>query len=730
VIVNGCDDNCALVAVDYDDEVYTIEDTACFKVIRTWIIIDWCQYDPLATKTYDGDNPNEVTAGRWEFVQSIVVRDKIDPVITVDVGDCEPAVKDTADGICYGHIEICADATDDCSPDTWLVYDYKIDAFSDGVGQFGDFDFYVGKLTQDQAAKGQVLSQGPTDCIAYNQGGYCNPFADDPTQPFCASGTYPVGLHTIYWFVEDGCGNVMKQVDTFEVLDCKAPTPYCKAGIITVVMPSTQSIDIWASDLDDGSFDNCTEQEDLIFSFSSDTSETSRTFDCDDLGTIGVEIWVTDEEGNQAFCLTFVRIQDNNDVCGTTMNVAGNVENALMKERVEDVDIFVNGQMLMTTDASGQYTFPITPGTDIEIAPYKNDDPMNGISTGDVVAIQRHLLGKDEFISGYQMIAADINNNANVTAADISALRQLILGRFMDFTQWNGQTSWRFIDRDENLTDNIDPWPFTETRAQNDVQVNMFDENFDGVKIGDLNGDASNSSLTGNSTRGNGNVLMVVEDADLSAGSTYTMEVTSDNFTGVSGYQFTMKYDQTALAFTGVESGALVIDGSHVGTTSIADGMITMSWNDASGEAVSAASGEVLYSVTFEVLSNSKASEAISMNSLMTRAEAYDAHIEVMGLDLEFRNGAEVVEVFELYQNVPNPFEGKTIVGYTLPREMAAVLTVYDVSGRVLLVKDLSGSKGYNETAISRSELNSAGVLYYQLDAADYTATKRMVLID
>jgi hypothetical protein len=114
----------------------------------------------------------------------------------------------------------------------------------------------------------------------------------------------------------------------------------------------------------------------------------------------------------------------------------------------------------------------------------------------------------------------------------------------------------------------------------------------------------------------------------------------------------------------------------------------------------------------------------------MTRAEAYDEDVEVKALTLEFRNGSSTVEVFELYQNVPNPFKGATVVGYTLPSEMPAVLTVYDVSGKVLLVKDLDGNKGYNEEKISRAELNGAGVLYYQLDAADYTATKRMVLID
>jgi subtilisin-like proprotein convertase family protein len=126
-IANGCDDNCALIAIDYQDDLYTIEDTACFKVVRTWVVIDWCTYDPLAPQTRDGDNPNQVSDGRWEFVQVIVVRDQIDPEVTVEVGDCEPAEKDVNDGICYGHLELCATATDDCSPDTWLVYDYKIE---------------------------------------------------------------------------------------------------------------------------------------------------------------------------------------------------------------------------------------------------------------------------------------------------------------------------------------------------------------------------------------------------------------------------------------------------------------------------------------------------------------------------------------------------------------------------------------------------------------------------
>jgi hypothetical protein len=743
VIANGCDDNCALVAVDYVDEVYTIEADACFKVIRTWIVIDWCTYDPLAPKMYDGDNPEVVTEGRYEFVQSIVVRDKIDPVITTEVGECEPAEYVDSLGTCVGHIEVCAEATDDCSPDSWIVYDYKIDAFSDGVGQFGDFDYYVGKLTRLQFdSQGVSLVQGPTDCEAYNQAGYCNPFADDPTQPFCASGTYPIGTHTIYWFAEDGCGNVKKDTTVFEVLDCKQPTPYCKTGIITVVMPVNGEICVWASDLDDGSFDNCTDQEDLKFYFNGDTSMTSYCVNCDTFAARGggekvlfdVEVWVEDEEGNKDFCITTIEVQDNMDVCNDTTTltmITGQIENPLTGDRVESVDVLLNGQVEAQTASDGLYVLRTALSlSDVEVSAYDNSNPLNGVSTADIVAIQRHLLGKEMFTSGYQMIAADVNNNADVSAADLIALRQVILGMEADFMRYNGQTSWRFADQGENLADNLSPWPFTEVLAESEIVSQSGSGNFHGIKIGDVTGDAKSNGLTGNSTRGTGSVTLVSTEERLEVGEEYRMEVKSSDFTEVSGYQLTLKYDASKLSYAGVESGVLELNGGNVGTSRLNEGLLTMSWNEQSGKTLSVSAEEVLFTLTFEVTGEGQASEAVSVNSLITQAEAYDGHLNVKGLNLEFRDGGEVVEVFELYQNVPNPFESQTVIGYNLPTEMEAVLTLYDVSGKVILVREVEGKRGYNEEQIRRSELTGSGVLYYQLDAADYTATRRMVLID
>jgi hypothetical protein len=52
---------------------------------------------------------------------------------------------------------------------------------------------------------------------------------------------------------------------------------------------------------------------------------------------------------------------------------------------------------------------------------------------------------------------------------------------------------------------------------------------------------------------------------------------------------------------------------------------------------------------------------------------------------------------------------------------------MYDVTGKVLRVYEIEGLKGLNTKVINKSELNGNGVIYYQLDAANYTATKRMI---
>src|SRR5699024_141770 len=112
-----------------------------------------------------------------------------------------------------------------------------------------------------------------------------------------ASGDYAYGTHTIEFTANDMCGNTAVESFSFTVEDCTKPTPVCYT-LATEVMESNGEVTLNAKLFDAGSFDNCTSSEDLIISFSSDPTDTTKTFTCADIPDgvsqiIELEIWVT-----------------------------------------------------------------------------------------------------------------------------------------------------------------------------------------------------------------------------------------------------------------------------------------------------------------------------------------------------------------------------------------------------------------------------------------------------
>ncbi|NOT36155.1 MAG: T9SS type A sorting domain-containing protein, partial [Saprospiraceae bacterium] len=716
-VINNADDNCALISIEYKDEIFTIEPDACFKILRTWTVIDWCQYDPFIDPEF----------GRWEALQVIKVRDRDKPVVTCNVGPCEPATLSNALGLCVGHISLTADATDNCSPLDWLLWEYKIDAFNDGKGEHGGYDFRVGSLTKKGAAAG--------DTTEYSH----NPFADDRHNPFDASGTYPIGIHKICWFVEDGCGNVGTCCTLFEIKDCKAPTPYCLTGIITVPMPSTGCIDIWAKDLDHGSFDNCTDKDDLLFYFNGDPTKTSIRICCEDFVRaqandalrVDVEMWVEDEEGNKDYCKTVVIVQDNLDICPNTGS-AGKITGELKTNKGEltnpvDVQLYNAGNM-MSQVTGGPYSFgDLKLSQTYTVKPNRNDDHINGVSTHDITVIQKHILGKTAITNPYLLLAADVNGNSSITSADIAEIRKLILGSISEFSKVQ---SWTFVPTAYQFADPANPW---NAPRQSSVTFGNTPEvkavPFVAVKMGDVTENARASNVGGTSTRTRGQLNIELDEKNLVAGETYRVSFKSSNFENVNGYQFTLKYDATALSFEGTEEGVLGTTEANFGLTRTDKGIITTSWN---GNApVSFGTNDVLFTLVFKATKSGRISQSFSITSDVTTAEAYvNTDLAKVNLGVRTDRGVVAGEVFELYQNEPNPFAKQTTISYRLPEAGAVTLTIYDVTGKIIRVYNIGGQKGLNTYNVNKSDIGTSGVLYYQLDAANNTATKRMVIIE
>ncbi|MEY4202521.1 MAG: hypothetical protein RL013_223, partial [Bacteroidota bacterium] len=137
--------------------------------------------------------------------------------------------------------------------------------------------------------------------------------------------------------------------------------------------------------------------------------------------------------------------------------------------------------------------------------------------------------------------------------------------------------------------------------------------------------------------------------------------------------------------------------------------------------------GSETFTVTFKAEKAGKLSEMVGVSSRITKAEGYSLTDGRMDVALRF-NGNTIAGVgFELYQNQPNPFVNKTVIGFNLPEASTATLTVYDETGRMVFTQKGDFAKGYNNVVVDRALLNTNGVLYYTLTAGVHTATRKMI---
>lgn len=86
-------------------------------------------------------------------------------------------------------------------------------------------------------------------------------------------------------------------------------------------------------------------------------------------------------------------------------------------------------------------------------------------------------------------------------------------------------------------------------------------------------------------------------------------------------------------------------------------------------------------------------------------------------------------ERFVLEQNFPNPFNPSTTIRYSLPVRSHVTLSIFNTLGQQIATL-VQGEReaGYHEATFDGANLSSGGYLC-RLQAGDYVATKRLLLI-
>lgn len=529
------------------------------------------------------------------------------------------------------------------------------------------------------------------------------------------------------WTLKNPCQNRTDTASQNIFIYDEVPSITCKPAA-TFQIDNNKTLLITAQQLTATVFDQCTPPEKLLLGIRKAGEGTGFPLKdtlilvCGDTLVNRVELWVKDEMGRTATCNTNIRLIDTLYYCSPRpLSIEGklNRENtASIKAQVVLSDLQSGAFVEQPLAADFKFTITKRDAT-YKVTPTRPKDWLNGLSTFDIALISKHILDIQPLNSPYKLIAADVNGDGDISAADMLYLRRLVL-RVMDSVPRS--QPWRFVPSayvfktpEEALTTN-----FPQFLMYDHPTDNINNADFLAIKTGDVNLSARENALV------NAQVRAVLPSLNITIKTDKTGDIIfSSEDISVQGFQMTLNFDKTMLDILSLESVGLEGFGENNYVFFKEKGKITVSWNGKTHK------GD-LFKIKLKTPFTQSVQDVLQITSDLTAAEAYNAESDIF--TIKMLSKAENTEggYFELLPNIPNPFSYETTLRFNLPEADEVQLTLFDNQGRIFKTIKKAFQKGYNNMTISFYDLPigiAEGVLGYKIQTTQQTLVGRMVFI-
>ncbi len=383
---------------------------------------------------------------------------------------------------------------------------------------------------------------------------------------------------------------------------------------------------------------------------------------------------------------------------GDSIEINGDVETYYLKP-VEKVEVTLTspGHVYPTyiTDKDGKFHFTLPDSEAYTINCYRNDFFRNGVSSLDLIRIQKHLLGVEPITNPYDLIAADANHSESVSAIDLIELRKLILGIY---TVLPSNTSWRFVPRD-----------FISGATH-----------FIGIKVGDVNNTVK-ANFQNVLPRGSRPPLTWrIDQKEFFTGDLIEINFYLKNPIHLQGFQFTIT--DPDLEFLDVSSSSIDLGPEDF---AMFNDKITMSWFSEKG--IQFSDKDVVFTLKARAKLNGSLRNNLSINSDITEAEMYntDNEIFIPRLVIEDKFNPIISSSPE-----PNPWKDESAITFYLSHSGIATFDIYDLNGRVIFTKTESFNIGKNIIRIYSTDFPERGLLFYAIKTEDNVISNKMIVIN
>lgn len=669
--INSTGLGCFNVSIDFVDMSIGMSSMCLDTIQRTWTVIDSCQLDGMG-------------AGVFMFDQFLFVDDSDIPLI----------------------MGLPTDTTLFVGPDS-------CDLFVDLSAVFVD------------------------DCSMVITGTNDSPFSGNANS-LDASGEYPLGTTTVTITSADACGNADTFMININLLDTIAPVMNCVKTFPQITDNGT--VVLTPQEVLGSLSDNCTDSVGMtplfILDFTEDdtdptdnTTATSLTFDCDDLGINIVYLIAFDESGNFTFCAAQSAVEDPNEFCGP-LPAGGAVSGEVKTHHGEPVgktemSLTGNSNNEVDTELDGTFAFGNLYGLGLfKLTPYNDNNHLEGVSTLDILIIQKHIMGMDELDNPYDLIAADANKSDDITGADIITLQKLILGDYQSFPE---NTSFRFVSPQQAF---IDGNPFITTYEEHLEWYGITEDkvrNFTGIKIGDVNGSYHSGGFQGDidiTTRNIEHSLYMNKEIINPVDGIIEIPVYSDDFEALQALEMTLEFNSTSLI--DVKPGKVDL--------TIADFAIRnegrelkVSWVNTLP--INLTERAELFTLVFQSEESLFASDVISMTNSIN--EFYRGNYDIATLRFNHGKVEERLPKIVLNQNTPNPWTNQTTLSFEMFKDAEYKINFYAADGKLIHTAIGMGQEGENLLTLEKTDFDGvSGVIMYEFISGNRKLVKRMILIE
>ncbi len=266
-----------------------------------------------------------------------------------------------------------------------------------------------------------------------------------------------------------------------------------------------------------------------------------------------------------------------------------------------------------TTNANGEYCFEnLDANLNYTVKPSKNTDHKNGINGGDVTAMRQHILAIEKLNSPYKIIAADASKTNTINGGDVTEIRKLILALI---NQFSTTESWAFLPKSHVFTNPTNPFAASipNTININNLTNDISDQNFIGIKIGDVNLSNNPSNATDAlQNRTSADINLIVGSANVVGNQNFDIDITVRQFNEITTGQFSVNWNTELANFVSLKNlnTTLGLTNDNFNATQTSSGKLGFLWD--SPTPINLPDNTRLFTISFKAKSNGIANISIT----------------------------------------------------------------------------------------------------------------------